>query len=296
MAEVQPTFAVNSILQGRYRLETLLGTGGTAFVYRAHDQLLGRDVAVKIFQASTVDQTEISRQENELKVLASLSHHSLVTLLDAGVDLTDPARPHLYLVMELMEGTDLKRKIATSSLSPRQVAEIGYDIAQGLEYIHNRGIVHRDVKPANILMVDYGTNDGRLRVKLSDFGIARLSDSARLTGPRLTTGTAAYLSPEQALGADVGPASDVYSLGLVLLECITGEMAFPGHAVPSALARLKHNPPLPEDAPTALRDLLAAMTARDPAERPPSAEVSLSIRQIIIQEAGRHRSNESTPA
>lgn len=292
MSEQQPAFAVSSKLQQRYRLETLVGTGGTAFVYRAHDEVLGRDVAVKIFQASTVDQAEIARQENELKLLASLSHHSLVTLLDAGVDVTNPERPHLYLVMELMDGTDLRSKIGSGSLSVRQIAEIGSDIAEGLEYIHNRGIVHRDVKPANILMVDYGTSDSRLRVKLSDFGIALLSDSARLTDPQLTTGTAAYLSPEQANGSTIGPASDVYSLGLVLLECVNGEVVFPGHTVPSVLARLRVDPPVPSDVPPAFSALLAGMTAREPSERPSTGEVSLALRQIIINEAGRHRSDD----
>jgi eukaryotic-like serine/threonine-protein kinase len=293
VSEQHPAFAVSSILQQRYRLGTLLGTGGTAFVYRAHDEVLGRDVAVKIFQASTVDQTEIARQENELKLLASLSHHSLVTLLDAGVDLTNPERPHLYLVMELIDGTDLRHKIDAGALSVRQIAEIGSDIAEGLEYIHNRGIVHRDIKPANILMVDYGTSDARLRVKLSDFGIALLSDSARLTDPLLTTGTAAYLSPEQANGTDIGPASDVYSLGLVLLECVNGEVVFPGHTVPSVLERLRVDPPVPSDVPPALSALLGAMTAREPADRPPTGEVSLALRQIIINEAGRHRSDDA---
>jgi len=292
VSEQQPAFAVSSILQQRYRLETLLGTGGTAFVYRAHDEVLGRDVAVKIFQASTVDQTEIARQENELKLLASLSHHSLVTLLDAGVDLTNPERPHLYLVMELMDGTDLRGKIDAGALSVRQIAEIGSDVAEGLEYIHSRGIIHRDVKPANILMVDYGTSNARLRVKLSDFGIALLSDSARLTDPSLTTGTAAYLSPEQANGTDIGPASDVYSLGLVLLECVNGEVVFPGHTVPSVLERLRVDPPVPSDVPPVLSALLSAMTAREPADRPPTGEVSLALRQIIINEAGRHRSDD----
>lgn len=292
MSEPQSTFAVSEVLQGRYRLSSLIGTGGTSLVYRAHDDVLGRDVAVKIFQASTVDETEIARQENELKLLASFSHHSLVTLLDAGVDLTDPERPHLYLVMELMEGTDLKQRIRSGALSVRQIAEVGYDIAEALEYIHIRGIVHRDVKPANILMVEYGTSDARLRVKLSDFGIARLADSARLTDPQVTTGTVAYLSPEQASGAEVGVASDVYSLGLVLLECTNGQVVFPGATVPSVLARLEADPPLPVDVPQALRDLLEAMTARDPGLRPSTGEVSLAMRQIIINEAGRHRSDE----
>jgi hypothetical protein len=284
-----PTFAVNAVLQGRYRLDTLVGRGGMALVYRARDELLGRDVAVKIFQASAVNQAEIARQENELTVLAGLSHHSLVTLLDAGIDQTDPSEPHLYLVMELLGGADLKCRLDQGVLSLRQVAEIGVDIAEGLEYLHNRGVVHRDVKPANILMVEYGTGDPRLRAKLTDFGIARMSDSARLTDAGLTSGTAAYLSPEQAQRVEASPASDVYALGLVLLQCFTGEVAFPGQPVQAALARIHAGPPIPADLAPAMRDLLTAMTAMEPADRPPAREVALSLRQIVISEAGRHK-------
>jgi eukaryotic-like serine/threonine-protein kinase len=289
-------FAVNTVLQGRYRLGELLGQGGMALVYRARDELLGRDVAVKIFQASAENQAEIARQENELTVLAGLNHHSLVTLLDAGVDLTDPAQPHLYLVMELVEGADLTGRLDQGVLSLRQTAEVGFDLAEGLEYLHSRGVVHRDVKPANVLMVEYRTGDTRLRAKLTDFGIARLSDSARLTPGGLTTGTAAYLSPEQVQRAEASPASDVYALGLLLLECLTGELAYPGQPVQSALARIQKDPSMPADLDPAMRELLSAMTARDPGERPSAREVALALREITIKDAGRHRVVSADPA
>lgn len=264
-----------------------------ASVYRATDELLTRDVAIKIFQASATNQEEISRQENELKVLASLTHHSLVTLLDAGVDLTDPEEPHLYLVIELLDGSDLRHKLSAGPLSARQVAEIGYDLAEGLEYIHHSGIVHRDIKPANILMVDYGSDDPRLHAKLTDFGIAMLSDSRRIADATSTTGTAAYLSPEQARGDSIGPASDIYSLGLVLIECLTGEMVFPGQPTQSALARLLADPAVPADLAPEFRELLIAMTAREPADRPLVRDIVLSLRQAMLSEAGKHKEPDS---
>ncbi|RNE62517.1 GAF domain-containing protein [Cryobacterium tepidiphilum] len=279
----------HGLLQGRYRLEDAIGHGGMATVYRARDEQLGRDVAVKLFETSTADPAELKRQENELTVLARLSHHNVVTLLDAGVDHTLMDQPHLYLVMELLHGADLKKTLAAGPLSTRQAAEIGYDLAQGLEYIHDLGVVHRDIKPANILIADYNNSDHRRHAKLSDFGIAVGEDDALLTQDGATTGTAAYLSPEQALGKSIGAPSDVYSLGLVLLECLTGQLAFPGEPVQSALARLQHDPEVPEWIAPGMRELLIAMTSRNADERPHIREVILSLRQVIIADAGRHK-------
>ncbi|MDJ0324918.1 protein kinase [Cryobacterium sp. PH31-AA6] len=282
------------LLGERYRLMELIGSGGMASVYRAADERLGREVAIKVFRTSAIDQDDIARQQAETNVLASLNHHSLVTLLDVGVHRATPDRRQIYLVMELVDGVDLRERLSQGNISTRHVAQIGYDLAEGLEYIHSRGVVHRDVKPANILLAEYSTRL-RARAKLTDFGIALYPSSERLTNDGMTSGTAAYLSPEQAKGESIGPPSDVYSLGLVLLECFTRQIEFPGQPVPAALARLLRDPVIPENLSPAWRDLLASMLMREPELRPPVSEVVLALRQAVIAETGRHRADELRP-
>lgn len=281
--------AATGLLRGRYRLLELIGQGGMGAVYKAEDEFLGRNVAIKIFLANATGAADVRRQEDEVNILASLSHHSLVTLLDAAVDRTVPALPRIYLVMELVEGADLQRKLARGPMPVRQLAQMAYDLAEGLEYIHSRGVVHRDVKPANVLLVDYNGDNSRTRAKLTDFGIALLAESERFTAEGSATGSAHYMSPEQAKGEPVGPASDVYALGLVLLECFTGVVAFPGQAVPSALARLLNDPEIPSTVPAAWAGLIGAMTARDPRDRPLARDLVLALRQLIVGASGRHR-------
>lgn len=282
------TTETSEALHGRYRIGQVLGRGGMAAVFHARDALLGRDVAIKLFRPGQGGEHEIRRQRTEVKMLASLNHHSLVTLLDAGVDVTDAGLPRIYLVMELVDGPDLKHRLARGPISPVEIAQIAYDLAEGLEYMHRVGVVHRDIKPANILLVDPGS--GRhARAKLTDFGIADVAGRVPAEG-ELTTGTAAYLSPEQARREPIGGASDVYSLGLVLLECFTGSVAFPGELVESALRRLTEDPEVPDAVPQGWRDLLTAMTARDAADRPAVDELVLALRQLVIAESGgRHR-------
>jgi serine/threonine protein kinase len=276
------------LLQGRYRVRQLLGRGGAAAVYRATDEVLDRDVAVKIFDANALDETDTARQLYEVRVLAGLSHHGLVTLLDAGLGSSDNDPPHMFLVMELVEGSDLTKRLAAGALPLVETASVGYDIAEALEYIHHRGIVHRDVKPANILLVRYGDDDTRPRAKLTDFGIAQLSDLGGGVDvgdlPRSTAGTAAYISPEQANGDQVSPASDVYSLGLVLLECLTGEVAFPGDPVQTLVARFLSDPTIPGTIAAHWRDLVIGMTARNPEDRPPLRDVILQLRRFAFEQ------------
>ncbi|WP_166789654.1 serine/threonine-protein kinase [Cryobacterium fucosi] len=276
-------------VRGRYHLLSAIGRGGLGTVYRARDESLGRDVAVKIFDANATDEVDVQVQENEVNLLAALSHHSLVTLFDAGVDRTDPGRPRIFFVMDLVEGSDLKARLEQGALSTRQIAQIGYDLAEGIEYLHHRGVVHRDIKPANILLADYSDDGTRERAKLTDFGVALVRGHERTADENVTTGTAAYLSPEQARGETLGSSSDVYSLGLVLLECFTGETAFPGSAIPAALARLTHDPAIPEDLDPRWKSLLSAMTARQPADRPLINDLVLALHQTIVAETGRHR-------
>jgi hypothetical protein len=282
-------------LRGRYRLQERIGRGGAGSVYRARDEALGRDVAVKIFEGSSAREKDIRRQEDEVNLLASLSHPSVVTLLDAGVDRADAARPRVYFVMELVSGADLKVKLEGASLTPRQIAHIAYDLAEGLQYLHRRGVVHRDIKPVNILLADYSQGGGRYRAKLTDFGIALVGPVERPDKRNVTTGTAAYLSPEQARGQTLGSASDIYSLGLVLLECFTRTVAFPGEQIPSALARLRNDPLIPLAIAPEWRALLAAMTARDATDRPSIDDLVAALRQMVAAETGRHRDAASIP-
>jgi serine/threonine protein kinase len=273
-------------LQNRYRLLEAVGHGAMATVYRAQDQVLDRDVAVKIFSATMNDPESSVRQNAELQLLSGLSHHSLVPLFDAGVGTNSLGENHLYLVMEFVSGPDLKARLKQGVLLPRQVAQIGLDVADALDYIHHRGIVHRDIKPANVLMVDYGQDERFARARLTDFGIALIEGRERQTSDGATVGTAAYLSPEQARGETVGPASDIYSLGLVLLESLTGTVAFPGELVPSALSRLLNDPDIPQHLPADWRELIQAMTAREAEHRPDAREVTLALEQM---ERSKHR-------
>lgn len=284
------------LLSGRYRIESPIGRGSQSTVYRAHDELLQRSVAVKIFRDGADDPGRARRQRQEIRILAGMSHHALVTLLDAGADLSNPNSRFTYLVMELVGGQDLRHRAIQGPLSAAHMAHIGYDLADGLSFIHHRGIVHRDIKPANILLVDYSNDDRRPRAKLTDFGVAAMLGNDRTDEDGGTSGTPAYLSPEQANGEPAGPASDIYSLGLVLLEGLTGKMAYPGAPIQSAVARLLQDPQIPEELAPKWVALLSSMLSRDPDARPHAREVSLALRQEIISGAGRHRQPPPAPA
>lgn len=290
-----PTSGPGSVvLRDRYRPTELIARGGMSSVYRAHDEFLDRDVAVKIFQAVSPEQIEVGKQE--LRVLASLSHHGLITLLDAGVDQSEPDDPHIFLVMELVESSTLALRIAGGPLSSRDAGYVGYDIAEGLEYVHQRGIVHRDVKPANILLADYSDQTVRPRARLTDFGIAAFEAAQLPNPPGRTVGTAGYLSPEQARGAVLTSATDTYSLGLVLLEALTGSMAFEGDVQTVVGERTRRDPVIPHTLNDRWRLLLAGMTAQNPADRPPMRDVILALRRIIVDDLGKHRASESIEA
>lgn len=263
------------VLDGRYRIEDVVGQGGMATVYRAHDQVLGRDVAVKLFPP-TPDSDEVLRHQAEIKVLSHMNHPGLVALHDAGSAYAGGPLQQTYIVMELVPGPTLADLLSTGALSPTHTARIGRQLAEAIATVHAADVVHRDIKPANILLVereaavredpDAALTTGPI-VKLADFGIARFADGARLTMTGTTLGTATYLSPEQATGSDVGPATDVYALGLVLLECLTGRKAFSGTVAEVAAARLTTDPPVPTDMSPAWHALLTGMTAREPAAR-----------------------------
>ena len=279
-----------TVLADRYVLGRTLGRGGRATVYEAEDRLLGRKVAVKLFHARAETAETLREQEAEAQVVASLNHYALTTLFDAGVEAPDAARPQLFLVMEHVPGTDLRALLQAGPLAWTQVCQIGFDLAEGLQYLHGEGVVHRDVKPANVLLAmrEVGT---RPRAKLTDFGIAALVGQPQLE--EFVTGTAAYLSPEQVAGADATPASDVYSLGLVLIEALTGRVAFPGTIEETAYARLVRDAAVPTDVPEALQALLRSMTARDPARRPAPVEIAAALQVALIDELVRQRGPEA---
>ena len=265
---------------GRYRLEELVGRGGSAEVWAAHDESLGRRVAVKLVTASGGDDT--GRVGDEARLLAKLNAPGLVPVYDAGTD--DAGRP--WVVMELVVGETLADAVLRGPLGSERTAQVGRVLAEALAHVHGEGLVHRDVKPANVLL----GRDGRVR--LTDFGIARLVDAAKVTATGLTVGTASYLSPEQVLGTHVGPLSDVYSLGLVLLECLTGRREYPGNAIEVALARLNRQPVVPQTLPSGWPGLLTSMTARESGPRPTAYEAA---RELAAISAGGEAATVVTP-
>jgi serine/threonine protein kinase len=284
MGAESPSSIKDEVVGGRYRLGEVIGRGGMSTVYCAHDENLGRDVALKLFAPQAPDADELKRQEAEVQLLATLNHPSLVTLFDAGIDTRLPDEPRPFLTMELVDGQDLRSRIRHSPVPLDELAVIGAGIADALAYVHGLGIIHRDVKPGNILLVQIRPGEP-LRPKLTDFGIARLEDSTRLTATGTMVGTAAYLSPEQALGSPLTPATDIYSFGLVLLECIKQTVEFPGNAVESAVARLHRAPEIPGDLPSEWADLIRSMTAIEPLERPAAADVETVLRQALVSPA-----------
>lgn len=260
-------------LDDRYALGALLGSGGVAQVYRARDLLLERDVAVKLFGPG-IDPHGPERERAEMRTVAGLSHPNLVTVHDAGTD-TRQQPPRAYLVMALIDGPSLLERLRAGPMSAEVVRRLASDVASALAYVHSRGVVHRDVKPANILL----DQDGQ--AYLADFGIAQTIGADALTAAGDTLGTAAYLSPEQVRGHDVSTAADVYAFGLVLLEALTGEREYPGTTAETALARLSRPPHVAGRVPDSWRALLSAMTATDPPARPTAREVYSVLTQEI---------------
>jgi eukaryotic-like serine/threonine-protein kinase len=248
------------LLDERYQLGPLVGRGGMATVHSATDVRLRRSVAVKLFHPP-VDEIALARLTAEARLLAGLSHPGLVKVFDVCMESDQP-----YLVMQLIGGSTLRTVINRGVLEPAVVARLGARLAETLRYVHSRDVVHRDIKPSNVLLDDNGA------CYLADFGIAKAAGAAHLTATGHCVGTAAYLAPEQVSGIGAGPPADIYSLGLVLLECLTGEPEFTGTEVEAAVARLTRSPEVPRWIPPSLRRALVAMTAREPRDRPAAAE------------------------
>jgi eukaryotic-like serine/threonine-protein kinase len=254
------------VIGGRYELGPVLGSGSSAVVHRARDLQRGADVAIKCFRPGASER-DVRQQRQEMMLLACLDHPGLVRLHDGGSVDGCP-----FVVTDLVEGPTLAERIATGPpLAPGAVRRLGAQLADALAYVHAAGIVHRDVKPANVLLGGGG------RPRLADFGIARALDATAATADGCVVGTAAYLAPEQVRGEVVAPATDVYALGLVLLEALTGRREFPGLAVESATARLYRSPAVPADLPGGLGPVLAAMTQDDPGRRPTAAAIAAAL-------------------
>src|SRR3954462_11770917 len=273
-------------LADRYDLRALLAAGGMWQVWRAHDQLLGRPVAVKVLRNEyTGDELFLARFRAEAQHAAALSHPNIAAVYDYGEESTiDGSGEHLaYLVMELVEGESLSTLLARSgTLSPDRTLDVLRQTASALAAAHEAGVVHRDVKPGNVLVRWDGT------VKITDFGIAWSAGSVPLTQTGQVVGTAAYLSPEQAAGAHASAASDVYALGMVGYECLAGRRAFDGeNSVTIALRHLRDRPePLPGDVPVGLRTLIERALVKDPGQRYPDGAAFVAA--IDDLRAGRH--------
>jgi serine/threonine protein kinase len=253
------------LLKRRYEVGRLIGRGATARVFRAYDRLDRRRVAVKLFHPGAVP-TEERRRLKEIQILSRLQHPGLVALYDAGTQ-----DGQAFLAMELVDGPNLADRIAGGPLEAAEVAELAVQLSAALAYVHRRGVTHRDLKPANVLLAPD-------RPLISDFGIAQAFDSTQITATGMVVGTAAYMAPEQVLGEEVGPPSDVYALGLVLLECLTGVREYAGTMVESAVGRLHRTPRLPAGLPPTLETMLRRMTARQPSDRPTAQAVHQALR------------------
>jgi serine/threonine-protein kinase len=267
---------VGSLVLNRFLIERRIGSGGFGVVYEAWDGRLERPVAVKAIDS----RGEESRRRvlREAQAAARLNHSGIVTLYEIGEE-----GGNALLVSELVDGTTLAELCRDGALSDREIGEIGADLCEALDHAHSRSVVHRDIKPENVVV----SEDGELRAKLMDFGIARLTDAAALTAPGDVVGTLAYMSPEQAEGRAAGPEADVYSLALTLYECWSGENPN-RRATPAATARAigaRHRPlrRLRPDLPRALTEAVDACLEPRPSRRPRLEELGTAIEGSLEQ-------------
>ena len=256
------------LLAGRYRLDSRIAVGGMGEVWRGTDTVLSRPVAVKLLRTEYAQYPEtLARFRSEGRHAGSLSHPAIARIYDYGEDAAGASGPELaYLVMELVDGPSLTEVLGRGALAARQVMDVVAQAAAGLDAAHRAGLVHRDIKPGNLLLGPDG------RVKITDFGIAHAAGSAPITVSGALLGTPAYLAPERVAGEAATAASDLYSLGIVAWECLAGKPPFTGTPVEVAVAhRDRPLPSLPGALPADVAGLVAELTAKDPRTRPRSA-------------------------
>ena len=281
----------DEVIADRYELEELVGTGGMSSVYRARDRLLERHVALKILHPHhSSDEDFVQRFRKEARLVAQLSHPNIVTVIDRGDD-----GGRQFIVFEYVEGENLKEVVTREGPLPlRRVLELALQIGRGLAFAHSQGLVHRDVKPQNVLM------NGDDQAKVTDFGIARSIDvDVGVTQTGTVLGTSAYIAPEQASGGDITPQTDVYSLGVVLYELLTGEVPFPGESfVAVAMKHINDPPPsLLERRPDTPPRLAAAVDralAKEPGERFGSMDDFVAELSACLAELGPEADADAT--
>ena len=271
---------MGALIAGRYRLTAPLGAGSMGAVWRARDERLERDVAIKVVDlASASGPVTAAQFRREVVATAALNHPAIVTTFDGGID------GHVaFLVMELLAGESVAQRLARGPLSVGQALAAASEVARALEATHGVGVVHRDIKPGNVMLLAAGG------VKVLDFGIARLSGETD-AGVRHVIGTAAYMSPEQAMGRHVGPPSDIYSLGCLIVAMLAGRPPFVGAtSVDVAQQQAAVEPPrlrqLRPDAPPALDQLVALMLAKDPSARPAAGPIARELASLAAGTPG----------
>ncbi|MFL5980644.1 MAG: protein kinase domain-containing protein [Gaiellaceae bacterium] len=275
---------------GRYEIEELVGHGGMSSVYKAHDSLLERHVALKVLHDQySGDDDFVERFKREARSVAQLQHPNIVTVIDRGEE-----DGRQYIVFEYIDGENLKERVVREGrLDVREALEIALEVARGLAFAHENGLVHRDVKPQNVLL----NGDGR--AKVTDFGIARTLDVDGMTQTGTVLGTSNYIAPEQASGQPVDAHSDVYSLGAVLYELLTGDVPFPGENFVAVAMKHLHEPApnlldVRKDVPLRVAAAVDRALEKDPEQRFPTMDAFAAELDACLAELDRGENGDAT--